>query len=197
MTDTPDSTTTPSVDMVARAWHALSDEPIEAVAFDGEGCTCRNWAPYALRVINLFYGPPTPEPDGLGAVVIDPFTDAVWVRAAHPALPWHDPATSAPQEWTDPASGDWFAWADLPQPLVVHSTGWTPPATVRTPHRPAMKPDENAAYVDAVMAEFMPVLRAAVNIWARLGVVAPAPEDLVERLIEGAFGPSRPVNYGE
>lgn len=195
MTDTP-ARTLPSVEMVARAWHALSDEPIDAIAFDGEGCTCRNWAPYALRVINLFYGPPTPEPEGLGAVVVNPLTGGVWVRGAHPALPWHDPATFAPEEWSDPTSESWFMWSDLPQPLVVHSTGWTPPAVVRTPNRRAMTPEEIKAYVDAVMVEFMPVLRAAVATWARLGVVAPAPEELVDRLIEEAFGKTRSVDDG-
>lgn len=52
-------------------------------------------------------------------------------------------------------------------------------------------PEEITAYVDAVMVEFMPVLRAAVATWERLGVVAPAPEELVEMLIDRAFGPSR------
>lgn len=188
MTETQ-SSAIPSVEMVARAWHALSDEPVDAVAFDGEGCTCRNWAPYALRVIKLFFGPPTPEPDGLGAVVVNPFTSDVWVRAAHPALPWNDPATFAPQEWCDPTSEDWFMWADLPQPLVVHSTGWTPPTAAATPNRPAMTPEEIKEYTDAVMVKFMPVLRATVNTWARFGVAAPEPQRLADTLIESALGP--------
>jgi hypothetical protein len=113
--------------MVARAWHAISDEPLVAVQFGGEGCGCRNYAPYALRVLELFYGDPPPEPEGLGAVVVNPLTDKVYVRAAHPALPWHNPEEDAPEQWADPTREDWFLWNDLPRPLVVHSLGWRPP----------------------------------------------------------------------
>ena len=59
-----------------------------------------------------------------------------------------------------------------------------------------MEPEEIEAYVDAVMVEFMPVLRAAVDTWARLDLVAPAPRELVELLIEAVFGPS-PSAYRE
>lgn len=81
-------------------------------------------------------------------------------------------------------------WADLPQPLVVHSTGWTPPAGRAHPDRPAMNADEINAYVHAVMVEFMPVLRAAVATWERLDIGAPQPEELVDMLIERALGPT-------
>lgn len=53
-----------------------------------------------------------------------------------------------------------------------------------------MEPSEIEAYVDAVMAEFMPVLRDAVDTWARLGVTVPTPQELAELLIEETFGPS-------
>lgn len=119
--------TIPSDDSIARAWHALSDEPLESVAFGDPDCNCRNVAPYARRVLELFYGGQPPEPDGFGVVVTNPFTNGVWVRAAHPALPWYDPSTAPPQEWCDPTCEDWFTWADLPQPLVVLSPGWVPP----------------------------------------------------------------------
>ena len=127
--------------MVARAWHALGDEPLDAIPFDGDGCECRNYAPYARRVLELFYGDPTPEPDGLGAVVVDPFTGGVLVRAAHPSLPWYDPASASPQEWSNPTREDHYVWADLPRPLVVQSTGWTPPAPPTVP-APPLQPDE-------------------------------------------------------
>src|SRR5690349_11473218 len=117
----------PSAEMMARAWHAISDEPVYAIAFDSEECTCRNLAPYARRLLELFLGDPEPEPDGLGTVVINPFTGGVWVRAAHPALPWYDPAAASSQEWCDPTCDDWFTWSDLPQPLVVVNPGWVPP----------------------------------------------------------------------
>lgn len=117
----------PDVKSIAKAWHSLSDETLDAIPFGGEGCNCRNMAPYARRVLELFYGRPEPEPDGLGAVVVNPFTDGVWVRSAHPALPWYDPASTSREEWSDPTCEDWFMWEDLPRPLVVQSVGWKPP----------------------------------------------------------------------
>lgn len=111
--------TIPDEEMVARAWHALSDEPLDAIPFAGDGCTCRNYAPHALRVLELFCGIPMPEPDGLGAVVVNPLAGGVWVRAAHPSLPWYDPESASPQQWSDPTCEDWFVWDDLPRPLVV------------------------------------------------------------------------------
>ncbi|WP_028638642.1 hypothetical protein [Nocardioides sp. URHA0032] len=127
---TTNPTNLPSVEMVARAWHALSDETLDAIPFGGEGCTCRKHAPYALRVLDLLYGPGAAEPDGLGAVVINPFNGGVWVRAAHPSLPWYDSATASLQDWSDPTREDHFTWNELRQlhgPLAVQSSGWTPP----------------------------------------------------------------------
>lgn len=123
----------PDMEMVARAWHALGDEPLDAIPFDGDGCNCRNYAPYARRVLELFYGEPVPEPDGLGAVVVNPLTGKVYVRDAHPALPWHNPGDDAPEQWSDPTCEDWFVWDDLLRPLVVHERGWTPPSPTSTP----------------------------------------------------------------
>lgn len=85
MTDAP-SSTIPSVDMVARAWHAWSDEPIDAVAFDGEGCNCRNFAPDARRVIELFYIVTENTPEGLHKIVpgFVHTVDSIVVDVAYP-----------------------------------------------------------------------------------------------------------------
>lgn len=137
----------PTDEIVARAWHALSDEAMDGIPFDGRGCTCRNYAPHAKQVLDLFTGEPVPEPDGLGAVVVNPFTDQVFVRAAHPRLPWHDPAAAAPQQWADPTCEDWFVWADLPRPLVMQSPGWKLPSQTVAPRRLVPEPTGIGAVV--------------------------------------------------
>ena len=132
----------PDAEMVARAWHWITEEgAIDAAPFDGEDCSCRNHVPYALRLLALFCGGPLPEPNGLGAVVMNPLTGAVWVRAAHPSLPWHDPAAASPQQWSDPTCEDWFVWDDLPRPLVVQERGWTPPEPSAAPAPPSNAPE--------------------------------------------------------
>lgn len=117
----------PDLDAVARAWHALSDEPVDGIPLDGEECRCRAMAPSVRRVLDLFYGNPLDEPEGLGTVVVNPLTGGVWVRAAHPSLPWYDPQADAAEQWADPTCEDWVTWERLPQPLVVVNPGWTPP----------------------------------------------------------------------
>ena len=102
--------------------------PSPASPLDGNGCNCRYYAPWVKQVVDLFIGEPVPEPDGLGAVVVNPLTGNVYVRDAHPNLPWHNPDEDAPEQWSDPSNEDWFVWKDLPRPLVVQSTGWVPPA---------------------------------------------------------------------
>lgn len=118
--------TPPTTEMAVRAWHAVSDHALDGVGLDQPGCDCRNYAAYVKRVVDLFTGEPIPEPDGLGAVVENPFTGGIWVRASHPSLPPSDPAPVS-QQWTD-ADGDWFTWEELPRlGLVMQSPGWTPP----------------------------------------------------------------------
>ena len=112
------------------------------------GCDCRNFAPLVQQVLELFYGDPEPEPEGLGAVVVNPFTDGVWVRSAHPALPWYDPAADSSQQWSDPTCESWFNWADLPRPLVTQSPGWTPAALPEARDRVA-EPTGIGAVVEA------------------------------------------------
>ena len=135
---------TPTIEMAARAWHALSDEVLDGIGFDDAACTCRNYAPYVKKVLDLFSGQPIPEPEGLGAVVVNPFTDQVFVRAAHPALPWHDPGTASPQQWADPTREDWHMWDDLPGPLVMQSPGWTPPTAHPTQRSASPSPLEQS-----------------------------------------------------
>lgn len=123
-----------TIEMAVRAWHAVSDHVLEGIGLDQPGCDCRNYGLYVKRVVDLFTGEPSPEPDGLGAVVENPLTGGVWVRASHPNLPPEDPALVV-QQWTD-AEGDWFTWEDLPQPLVMQSPGWTPPMQKPAPRLP-------------------------------------------------------------
>ena len=98
--------TTPSVpltvEMAVRAWHAVSDHVLDGVGLDQPGCDCRNYGSYAKRIVEVFTGPPLPEPDGLGAVVENPITGGIWVRRLHPNVPWHDPDENAPEQWSDP-----------------------------------------------------------------------------------------------
>lgn len=122
---------TPTVELVARAWHAFSDHALEGVPLDGNGCKCRYYAPLAKQVVGLFTGEPVFEPGGLGAVAVNPLTDQVYVRVGHPALPWQDPSVEVIGDWADPTGGNWFTWADLPRPLVIQSTGWPPPPTLK------------------------------------------------------------------
>jgi len=114
--------------MLARAWHALSDHDQDGIRFGSPACDCTTIAARVRQVLDWFAAEP-PEPDGLGAVVVNPVTDKVWVRSAHPALPWHDPTVDASEQWSDPTSEAWYVWADLPRPLVVLTPGWTPPTT--------------------------------------------------------------------
>lgn len=127
-------------EMFARAWHAVSGEQVDdAVVFGGPGCTCRQYASQVRAVFALLTGAPVPEPAGLGAVVINPLADKVWVRAAHPALPWRDPSVDVVGDWTDPTTGQWSTWKDLLRPLVMQTPGWTPPPPKQTaPPQPPM-----------------------------------------------------------
>lgn len=120
-----------TVEMAARAWHHLSDEVLDGVAYGTPGCSCLNFASRVKEVVDLFAGDLAVEPEGLGAVVVNPFTDRAWVRAAHLNLPWHDPAAAALQQWSDPSSGGWLRWSELPRPVVTLSPGWVPPETSR------------------------------------------------------------------
>lgn len=47
-----------------------------------------------------------------------------------------------------------------------------------------MDPDAIDEYVDAVIAEVVPYLRAAVDTWARLGVVVPEPQELAQTMLD-------------
>ena len=135
--------------MFARAWHAVSDHVHDGIAFDEPGCTCRNYASQVRAVVALLTGAPIPEPAGLGAVVINPLTNKVYVRDAHPALPWHKPEDESPEHWSDPTCEDWFLWKDLPRPLVVQSPGWTPPPSKQaaSPQPPVSEPTGLGAVV--------------------------------------------------
>lgn len=155
-------TESPTVEMVARVYHALSDEAIDGIALNSPDCVCRYYARHVQKVVDLFLGKPIPEPEGLGAVVVNPFTDDAWVRAAHPALPWHDPATAAPQEWASATTEDWYLWEELPGPLVMQSPGWTPPRTVARPSRARRSVVPEPVGIGAV------VLDAAGDAWVRL-----------------------------
>lgn len=117
----------PTVEMAVRAWHAVSDHILDGVGLDQPGCDCRNYGSYVRRVVEVFTGPPIPEPTGIGAVVVNPFTGKVYVRDAHPNLPWHKPDENAPEQWSDPTCEDWFTWDALPKPIVMQSPGWLPP----------------------------------------------------------------------
>lgn len=154
--------TTPTADMVARAWHALSDHALDGVPLDGTGCTCRNYASHVKAVVDLLTGQPNDEPDGLGAVVVNPLTDKVYVRDAHPNLPWHNPEDDSPQHWSDPSNEDWFTWAELPRPLVIQSTGWTPPAP--TPSPPESEPRRFVPEPTGIGA----VVDTADELWVRV-----------------------------
>lgn len=116
-----------TVEMAVRAWHAVSDHSLDGVGLDQPGCDCRNYGSYVKRLVDLFTGQPVAEPDGVGAVVVNPFTGKVYVRDAHPNLPWHNPDENAPEQWSDPTCEDWFTWDALPKPLVMQSPGWVPP----------------------------------------------------------------------
>lgn len=144
-----DSNPALTVEMAAKAWHALSDHALDGVPLNGNGCNCRYYAPWAKKVVDLFTGVPQPEPDGLGAVVVNPLSDQVWVRSAHPVLPWRDPPVDVVGDWADPTSGDWSTWDALPRPLVVQSTGWKVPPSPLPPRRfPAEPTGLGAVVVD-------------------------------------------------
>lgn len=135
-----DTPTEPTAEMVARAWHAFSDEAVQGIAFGSTRCECRQHASQAKWVLGLFTGQPVIEPSGLGAVVVNPLTGKVYVRDAHPALPWHNPDENAPEQWSDPTNEDWFVWEDLPRSLVVQSPGWwcrARPSSRRAGSRPS------------------------------------------------------------
>ena len=78
MSTTP-TTPAPTPEMLARAWHALSDEGFEGVPFDGEGCKCRVLGPLLRQVLDLVSGDSPSEPEGLGAVAVNPFTDGAGI----------------------------------------------------------------------------------------------------------------------
>ncbi|GAA4372860.1 hypothetical protein [Nocardioides caricicola] len=146
----------PDAETVVKALHAVSDHGYEGIWLDGPGCACRNQEPQVREVLELFYGT-IEEPDGVGAVVMNPFIDngsgfGLWVRSAHPRLPWHVPAEASPQQWEDPTTGDWYTFEDLPRPLLVQSPGWVPPepSTMPSPPRDPGEPfGIGAVVVDA------------------------------------------------
>jgi hypothetical protein len=47
-----------------------------------------------------------------------------------------------------------------------------------------MDADEASEYADAVVAQVLPHVRAAVYTWASLGVEAPAPADLAQMIVD-------------
>lgn len=125
--DSPTATGAISDLDIARAWHRLSDHGRAGAAFDGPACTCSRHALRVRQLLNWVIDNPATEPSGLGAVVANPITGSIWVRAAHPHLPWKG-TDQAPQEWADPTAERWFAWDDLPRPLELKAPGWQPPA---------------------------------------------------------------------
>lgn len=114
------------LEALARAWHALSHHAQDGAPFGGPSCACETVAPRLVQILAWFDPATVREPVGLGAVVTNPLTGGVWVRAGHPDLPWRGGGNPAPQTWADPASENWFMWDDLPRPLQVETTGWMP-----------------------------------------------------------------------
>lgn len=165
MSDSANRPPAPTAEMVARAWHALSAHASDGIALGGNGCTCRYYAPRAKQVVDLFTGEPVSEPDGLGAVVVNPPTDQVYVRAGHPALPWHDRSVNVIGDWADPTCEEWFTWGDLPRPLVVHNTGWVPPPAPKNTSMAGMVEQSEPTGVGAVVddAEDQTWIRAEIT----------------------------------
>lgn len=110
---------------LSRRWHELGDHVVSGVSFGEDGCTCLAVGRRLRALVTDLLREPLEEPAGLGAVVVNPLTGGVWVRASHPNLA--APGLEAPgQDWSDPTTGTWLVWADLPRPLLVRAQGWTP-----------------------------------------------------------------------
>jgi hypothetical protein len=110
---------------LALRWHRQSEHILQGIGLGEPGCTCLAMGHRLRTLVTGLLVDPLEEPPGLGAVVANPVTGEVWVRAAHPQLPSPGP-DGGRQDWTDPASGSWFVWQDLPQPLLVRAKGWEP-----------------------------------------------------------------------
>lgn len=112
---------------LARRWHELGDHVVNGVGFGEAGCTCLAVGRRLRVLVTDLLAEPSEEPTGLGAVVLNPLTGEVWVRASHPALVAPDQGPSS-QDWTDPTTGTWSAWFDLARPLLVRTEGWALPS---------------------------------------------------------------------
>ena len=112
---------------LAWRWHRQGDHVLRGVGLGEEGCTCLDIAGRLRALVTDLLSVPMDEPAGLGAVVCNPLPGGVWVRASHPRLPWRG-AEAPTQDWTDPTSEAWFAWSELPRPLLLRTEGWEPPA---------------------------------------------------------------------
>lgn len=111
---------------LAFRWHRQSDHILTGVGLGEDGCTCVDVGRRLRALITDLLNEPSEERAGLGAVVANPLTGGVWVRASHPRLPSLAPEAPG-QDWADPMSEAWFAWADLPRPLLLRADGWVPP----------------------------------------------------------------------
>lgn len=111
---------------LARRWHRQSDHILVGVGLGEDGCTCVAIGPRLRALVTDLVTESMEEPTGLGAVVANPLTGGVWVRATHPNLPYLAPEAPG-QDWADPMSEDWFTWAELPRPLLSRANGWVPP----------------------------------------------------------------------
>lgn len=111
---------------LAFRWHRQSGHNLAGVGFGEDGCTCVDVGRRLRPLVTDLVTELSAEPAGLGAVVANPLTGGVWVRASHSNLP--SVAPEAPgQDWADPMSEAWFAWAELPRPLLLRADGWVPP----------------------------------------------------------------------
>lgn len=111
---------------LALRWHRQSDHILTGVGLGEDGCTCADVGRRLRTLVTDLLTELSEEPAGLGAVVANPLTGGIWVRASHPNLP--SVAPEAPgQDWADPMSEAWFEWADLPRPLLARANGWVPP----------------------------------------------------------------------
>ncbi|GCD90167.1 hypothetical protein NLS1_21730 [Nocardioides sp. LS1] len=112
--------------MLARAWHSLSDHGRDGALFGAPICNCSILATRIARLLDWVTRDAVVEPTGLGAVITNPVTQEVFVRAGHPAYPWAGPL-NPPEQWENPATGEWFQFQDLARPRLIQAAGWDPP----------------------------------------------------------------------